>query len=559
MAPQVSFSICIAACLLLLSSSFVEADGPVVSTRYGTLKGKYLKVRGTERVVHTYLAVPFAKPPLGSLRLAPPQPPVAWGGERDATQQPHLCVQDREDTILLMKNVSKDMEVPEVSEDCLYLNIYTPVKPTEDTELPVMVWIHGGGFVLAGASVFDGSALAAYQNVVVVLIQYRLGLLGFFSTGDEHAPGNIGLLDQVAALQWVQENIQSFGGDPKSVTIFGESAGGVSVSLQTLSPLSAGLFHRAIAESGTARMKMLFNSNPLPVAQLLANMSGCDISSPKQIVDCIMQKSEEDLIKLQTQAKKISCGITADGVFLPKPPGEIFRTQGFHKVPFMTGVTSQEFGWLLGSYLGPAGWEKGLDREEIIPLLALLYPEPADQRIRELIVDEYLRTSKDRSTNRDRWLELMGDVMFVIPAIESASFHRDAGVPVYLYEFQHAPGLLRDRRPSFIKSDHGDEVLFVFGGPFWKGHIHFSDKFTEEEEQLSKTVMAYFGNFARTGSPNGDDLVPWPQYGQSEEYLEIGLKVRSGQHLKANRYTFLTKTLPEKIRVQREQKDHGEL
>uniref|UniRef100_A0A3B3T0M2 Carboxylesterase type B domain-containing protein n=1 Tax=Paramormyrops kingsleyae TaxID=1676925 RepID=A0A3B3T0M2_9TELE len=246
------------------------------------------------------------------------------------------------------------------------------------------------------------------------------------------------------------------------------------------------------------------------------------------------------------KAKMISCGITADGVFLPKPPGEIFRTQGFHKVPFMTGVTSQEFGWLLGSvifpqYLGPAGWEKGLDREEIMPLLALLYPE--------LIVDEYLRTSKDRSTNRDRWLELMGDVMFVIPAIESASFHRgEALVPVYLYEFQHAPGLLRDRRPSFIKSDHGDEVLFVFG-----------DKFTEEEEQLSKTVMAYFGNFARTGSPNGDDLVPWPQYGQSEEYLEIGLKVRSGQHLKANRYTFLTKTLPEKIRVQREQKDHGEL
>ncbi|KPP67362.1 hypothetical protein Z043_114060 [Scleropages formosus] len=520
-----------------------------------------------QTLIHTYLSVPFAKPPVGSLRLAPPEAPVGWEGMRDATQQPPVyeslalqsfqpsmyfrCLQDKDFLALLMKNISIEMEMPETSEDCLYLNVYTPAKPSEDSQFPVMVWIHGGGFFSGGVSLFDGSALAAYENVVVVVIQYRLGILGFFSTEDEYAPGNFGLLDQL------------------------------------LSPLSAGLFHRAIAQSGTARIKALFHSNPLPRTQAVANMSGCDITSTKKIVECMMQKTEEEMLSIQQQSKGLGSTVTVDGAFLTKPIDEIFQNHEFHKVPFMTGVTSQEFGWLFSSHYGPEGWVEGTDREEVMPTLTLLNPQPADPWINDLIADEYLGSSRDREAIRDGWVEMMGDMMFVFPAIETANFYRDAGVPVYLYEFRQPPEVLQKKRPSLVTCDHADDIFFVFGMCFVDGHFKFTgeikllilslktkcfqqwvyiliyfpstEEFPEKDKKLSRTVMSYFGNFAWTGSPNGENLVPWAQYGKEAAYLEIGTEQRVNYHLKGHRYTFVTKTVQEKIRARQEQKEHGEL
>ncbi|XP_036406856.1 fatty acyl-CoA hydrolase precursor, medium chain-like [Megalops cyprinoides] len=555
---SVMFSVCFLLSLLFLSKTSADDKGPLVTLKYGSLRGKYTNVKGLGPAVHTYLGVPFAQPPVGHLRLAPPRPAKPWEGVRDATQQPAMCLQDRALVADLLDKVSMEMDIPAISEDCLYLNIYTPATSTADSKLPVMVWIHGGGLMLGAASSYDGSALAAYQDVVVVLIQYQLGILGFFSTGDEHVPGNLGMLDQVVALQWVQENIQSFGGDPRSVTIFGESAGGVSVSLQLLSPLSSGLFHRAIAESGTARMNMVFNPNPLPIAQIVANMSGCDITSTEKMVECMKLFTKEDILKTMEQTKDVFFGITNDGVFLTKSTEEVFQNHEVHKVPFMTGVTNQECGWLLPDFLGPPGWVEGLDREQVISVMSVFYPEPKDQQIPELITDEYLGTAEDRLANRDRLIELMGDIMFTIPAIKTAKAHRDAGAPVFLYEFQHSPSVLQRNRPDFVKSDHGDDILFVFGGCFWDGHIKMK-ACTEEEEQLCKTVMAYWTNFARTGSPNGAGLVEWPQYRDNEEYLGLGLVQQPGQRLKENRYIYLTQTLPEKVRALQEQGEHSEL
>uniref|UniRef100_A0A6Q2YPP2 Carboxylic ester hydrolase n=1 Tax=Esox lucius TaxID=8010 RepID=A0A6Q2YPP2_ESOLU len=281
--------------------TLAESNAPVVQTKLGGLRGQYVSVKGNEKVVQAYLGVPFAKAPVGPLRLAPPQTVERWKGVRDATQQPFMCLQNIQITKDLYSNLSIKVEFPKVSEDCLYLNIYSPVKPVENTKLPVMVWIHGGGFTLGSASAYDGSALAAYQDVVVVLIQYRLGLMGFFSTGDKYAPGNMGLLDQVEALRWIQEHIHNFGGDSKSVTIFGESAGGMSVSLLLLSPLSAGLFHRAIAESGTAALNIIYQTNPLPVAQAMANMSGCDSTNTEKMVDCVRKLTTDDILNIHKQ------------------------------------------------------------------------------------------------------------------------------------------------------------------------------------------------------------------------------------------------------------------
>ncbi|KAI4888538.1 hypothetical protein NFI96_013034, partial [Prochilodus magdalenae] len=538
-----------------------KKDGPVVQTKLGALKGEYVTAKGKDTVIHSYLGVPFAKPPVGPLRLAPPQPAEAWKGVRDATQQPYMCIQNRHMMVELFANMTLSLDIPEVSEDCLYLNIYTPAKPGEDANLPVMVWIHGGGLSLGSASAYDGSVLSAYQNVVVVLIQYRLGLLGFFSTGDEHAPGNYGLLDQVAALQWVQENIRSFGGNPGSVTIFGESAGGASVSFLLLSPLSTGLFHRAIAESGCAIMAGIV-ADPFPVAQQVANASGCDISSTQKIAKCIKQLSVEDLITISEQEVMLKFVATVDKVFLPKPVEELLQNQEFNKVPLMTGTSDDEYGWLLPSVLSPPGWADGMDREQVLSSMAIFNTEsakPKSQRISELIVDEYLGSTVDQIKIRDSYKEMMADILFNIPALTLAKFHKAAGAPVYLYQFQQSPSLLQANRPSFVGTDHGDELVFVFGLCFGNAHVKVTGLLTEKEHDLCRTVMAYWANFARTGSPNGPGLTPWPEYGDETEYLGIGLEQKPGKNLKAKRYAFMTEKLPELVRSAQENSEHNEL
>ncbi|XP_059939141.1 liver carboxylesterase-like [Mesoplodon densirostris] len=208
---------------------------PVVDTTQGRVLGKYVSLEGFAQPVAVFLGVPFAKPPVGSLRFAPSQPAEPWIFVKNTTSYPPMCSQDPVAGLRISELFTNRKENINLtfSEDCLYLNIYTPADLRKRSRLPVMVWIHGGGLMLGGASTYDGLALSAHENVVVVTIQYRLGIWGFFSTGDEHSRGNWGHLDQLAALHWVQENIANFGGDPGSVTICGGSAGGESVSILT--------------------------------------------------------------------------------------------------------------------------------------------------------------------------------------------------------------------------------------------------------------------------------------------------------------------------------------
>ncbi|XP_070550993.1 cocaine esterase-like [Ptychodera flava] len=221
----------------------VCADDPIVEVSTGKLVGKSVEFShgdaNVNRTLHVFMGIPYAEPPVGDLRFRPPQPKAPWLGIYNATEVGFACIQRK------AANPFPEAQ----SEDCLYLNVYSPV--TNSTNLPVMVWIHGGGFSRGSATndgMYDGTALAAIGDVIVVSLNYRLFALGFFSTGDEHAPGNYGLLDQLAALKWVQRNIAAFGGDADRVTVFGESAGAISVDYLLLSPMSDGLFHRAILQ-----------------------------------------------------------------------------------------------------------------------------------------------------------------------------------------------------------------------------------------------------------------------------------------------------------------------
>ncbi|XP_026195604.1 fatty acyl-CoA hydrolase precursor, medium chain-like isoform X2 [Anabas testudineus] len=531
---------------------------PEVHTQLGSLRGEYVSVKGKETGVHAYLGVPFAKPPVSpALRMAAPQPVEGWEGVRDATRMPNMCVQQKQHALHMLSELGWVFaDVPEISEDCLYLNIYTPANRTRDAKLPVMVWIHGGGFTLEAASLYDGSALAAYQDVVVVLIQYRLGLLGFLSTGDEHMPGNFGLLDQVQALKWVQQHIHSFGGDPGLVTIFGESAGGISVSLLLLSPLSNGLFHRAIAESGTAAMDMIVSNDPLSMMQLMANGSGCSLQSTEKFADCVRNLDYDSLVTIGKD-ENLLVSINVDGHFLTKPVDELFQKHELLTVPVMTGVTNDEAGWLVPQFFGFPFGPDGMSREEVTTRMSFFY---SDAVIRDLIINEYIGTGEDRVKNRDGFREMLGDVLFNVPAVKTANFHRDAGAAVYLYEYLHPPIFLQAKRPSFVGCDHGDDIFSVLGLCFTTTHVKLAYACTEEEEQLGKITMSYWANFARTGSPNGDGLVHWPKYGDKEEYMAIGLKQQaSAQHLKRDKFIFLTQTLPEKVRQHQEKMVRREL
>uniref|UniRef100_A0A8C0ZRZ8 Carboxylic ester hydrolase n=1 Tax=Castor canadensis TaxID=51338 RepID=A0A8C0ZRZ8_CASCN len=502
-----------------------DSASPIRTTLTGQVRGSLVHVKGTDVGVHTFLGIPFAKPPLGPLRFAPPEPAAPWSGVRDGTSHPAMCLQNADKmNELAMTLLNLTLPAIPVSEDCLYLSIYSPAHAHEGSNLPVMVWIHGGALVIGMASLYDGSMLAAFEDVVVVIIQYRLGVLGFFSTGDQHATGNWGYLDQVAALHWVQQNIAHFGGNPDRVTIFGESAGGTSVSSHVVSPMSQGLFHGAIMESGVA----LVPGIPCLVAlQTVANLSACEQMDSEALVDCLRGKSEEEMLAItKVRLKGIIPGVV-DGSFLPRHPQELLASADFQPVPSIIGVNNHEFGWLLPR---------------------MLPPECGD-----LLMEEYMGDTEDPQTLLVQYLEIMGDAIFVVPALQVANFQRSHG-PVYFYEFQHRANFIKDIKPPHVKADHGDEILFVFGSSFCGIDL------TEEEELLSRRMMKYWANFARNGNPNSKDLPHWPMFNQEEQYLQLNIQPTVGRALKVSKLQFWTKTLPQKIQELKEaKKKHTEL
>ncbi|XP_069802324.1 fatty acyl-CoA hydrolase precursor, medium chain-like [Dendropsophus ebraccatus] len=546
-------------CTLALGvlASEKQDSRPEVETQYGKLRGKTLSVKGTDRNVHAFYGVPFAKPPVGSLRFAAPEPPVAWSSTREASEYAPICLQDRDMMEQSSRNIKLKLALPRMSEDCLYLNIFTPADREKEEKLPVMMFIHGGGLMLGAAVMFDGSALSAHENVVIVSIQYRLGVPGFFSTGDDRAPGNYGFLDQVAALQWIKENIADFSGDSNSVTIFGESAGGISVSALVASPLAKGLFHRGIAESGVALIPGFVVSSveeAVMVRNIVANVSGCDVDT---LVDCLKAKSEDEITSISVVMKMMALPATFDGVFFPKPVEQILADKEVNNVPLMAGVNNQEFGWLGPVAMNIPGFREGMKREAMEEILRNIPLLRSFSNATSLLMDEYVGDETDPAEIRNVFTDVVGDLLFVIPALKAAKYHRDSGNPTYFYEFQHRPSIFKDSRPDFVKADHVDEIFFVMGGPFLESDILPTEDFTEEEKILSKTVMKYWANFARTGNPNGPGLAHWPQYGQDEEYLEIDIKQRAAKQLKAEKYEFWTKKLPQKMLNKKE--EHIEL
>ncbi|MEI9990343.1 MAG: carboxylesterase family protein [Rhizomicrobium sp.] len=443
--------------LVMLLSAAPALAAPTVAIDQGTLAGV------SDNGIDIYKAVPYAAPPTGDLRWRAPRPAPHWTSTRDATVFGPACPQHPTEALLIRANLPQ-------SEDCLTLNVWTP-EP-RGAKLPVMLWIHGGGFTEGAASVprFDGAALARH-GVVLVTINYRLGRLGFFAyPGLEEV--NFGLLDQIAALQWVERNIAAFGGDPANVTVFGESAGGASVDALMVSPLARGLFAKAISESGG-----LFKTDTLAEARASAQAFAAKLNATGPDALTTLRALGADRIVSDDES-----GPILDGHVLTEEIVDAFAAGHMAKIPYLAGSNSNE-GNQIGD--GPADWLTQPFGDRLAAVRALY------EKDGKLDDGEFHR-------------QIFSDRFMAGPAALAAGAVSRAGAPAYVYRFAFLADLARRRGLTGVP--HGGEMIFVFGfGPL----AVFAPP---QDTAISQTMQSYWTNFARTGDPNGAGLPPWPKF-----------------------------------------------
>jgi len=489
--------------LALPALLFAESSAPRVKTASGKVEGKQ------EGPVHLFLGIPYAAPPVGDLRWKPPAPVAKWSGMRQATEFGAHCMQGK---------VFDDMNFRDAggSEDCLTLNVWVPTKPSR-AKLPVMVWIYGGGFVAGTTSEprQDGTHLAQ-QGVVVVSMNYRLGIFGFFvhpelaKESGRNSAGNYGLLDQVAALHWVHDNIAAFGGDPANVTIFGESAGSFSVSAQMASPLAKGLFHKAIGESGGAFYSGGLSFEPRSVREekdVLAVSTKLGVSRLAELRALPAQKMLDAFAPPQSQ--DFDFGPDVDGYFLPEPVPAIFAAGQQNDVPMLAGWNHDEGSFEIAfspqkpsadSLKATAQKEFGEKAEEFLKL----YPSDTAKQA--------LRSAEDFAGDRFiafstwQWME---------------SQAKTGKHPIYRYRFDLGPP--SDPKAPQMGAYHSSEIEYVFGQLDSKAGIAWRS----EDRELSAEMQKYWANFARSGDPNGPGLPNWPAYSAADGWPVIFLDAKS--------------------------------
>jgi para-nitrobenzyl esterase len=501
--------------MALGAAATVHADDALtVKTEQGQIHGKLIN----NGKVRAFLGLPYAAAPVGDLRWAPPQPPAHWRGTRQATRYGARCVQGRVFADMVFQDSGP-------SEDCLYLNVFTPANVSGSSKLPVMFWIHGGGYVGGSASEprHNGDFLPL-KNVVLVTINYRLGVFGFLATPElaqeqSGSAGNYGLLDMVAALQWVKANIARFGGDPANVTIFGESAGSYAVCTLMAAAPARGLFAHAIGESGGA-LNLGGPHQPsfqrtLKNDQDWVKSLGMDLKHlrelPPNIVLAASQRSDAPHF-----------GPVIDGRLLTEPVAVTFAAGRQAHVPLLAGWNRDEqFGLSIGMTVEK--WKEFAQRTfgNHAAEFLQLYPGNTDA--------EAIRSAIDYNSDSFiafgtwRWVDAQA---------------KTGDAPVYRYHFEHPapPSKFHPGTYAF----HSDDIEYVFGtlntrpGATWG----------PEDYKLSDEIMDYWTDFARSGDPNGSGLPHWPKFNTTGQVLHLDTTITAGQVNTQARYEFLMKWMP---------------
>ena len=445
--------------------------------------------------VRVFRGIPYAAAPAGDLRWKPPQPAAAWDGVRQAAAPGNACPQPPFPT-----NGLYGASPPPMGEDCLNLNIWTPAQAASD-RLPVMVWIHGGAFVhgTGAAAGYDGENLARH-GVVVVSINYRLGVFGLLALPElaaesaQHSAGNYAFLDQIAALRWVQRNIAAFGGDPGRVTIFGESAGGGSVNILMASPLAAGLFSRAIAESGGSFSPMRSLADGEKLGSALAARAG----ATQEVLKNLRAMPAADLIKATTED---DIDAVVDGWVLPQSVYSIFAEGKQNDVPVMVGSNANE-----GTIFAPPGG--AISPADFTANAKKIYGSFSDEflKIYPAGASDAEATASYVAAIRDG--EIGWDMRIWARIATKTGHHR-----AYRYYFSRVPAGRGERLGAF----HGSELAYVFG------NFPYRISYQDLDRQLAETMQTYWTNFARSGDPNGAGMTTWPIYDATKDnVLEFG-------------------------------------
>lgn len=533
--------------LLALLQELPRAAGISPAPIFKTDKGrvKCLETWANTKKVDVCWGIPFAKPPLNELRFKHPLAADPWDpAVHDATSMPNSCIQGV-DTFFgnFSGSIMWNPNTP-VDEDCLYLNVWVPRTQSPFHYKAVMVWIYGGCY-FSGTStltLYDGKYLAAENDVIVVSFNYRVGSIGFLNLNTPEAPGNAGMMDQRMALEWVQNNIGYFGGSPDNVTIFGESAGATSVGMHLLSPLSQTLFTRAILQSGAPQTNWATNTmaEGRRRSLVLARTVKCDNHSDSDIVDCLRNQHPMNLLKNEYS---VTNGVAqfpfvpiVDGVFLPDSPTYALQNKRFKKTQLLLGSDAQEGTWFLmyenelidmfSIHTESLISQKNM--EQAINTLFTYHPKYPTQLNRfglDAIMFQYTdwANPEDQAIRRDNIAHSVGDYHFVCEVNKLADFYAANGQRVYQFWFDHRSSV--NPWPKWMGTLHGDEIHFVFGMP-----LNPELGYNKKEQELSKRIMRYWSNFAKTGDPNrgpGElSVQEWPEYRPLErQYLNLSLDI----------------------------------
>lgn len=525
----------------LLVSSFLNAQkdsisGPVVQISSGTLRGI------TVGDVSSFKGIPYAAPPVGEFRWRPPQPVIAWKEVRDASKYCADCPQR-----------AWPGSTATFSEDCLFLNVWAPATATKKSKFPVMVWIHGGGFT-GGSGSGPGSAGDAFakQGVILATINYRLGRFGHFAfpalskENPDEPKGSYAYMDQIAALKWIQQNIAAFGGDPNNVTIFGFSAGGVSVHSLLTIPTAKGLFHKAISESGGGRDGVL-TGRPIrqekadPLYSVSAETIGINFARKHKIESTdagglakLRTLSVEEIVdggqENDSSFGKIYSGPILDGKLVVETAESAYKAGKQATVPLIIGNCSAEIG---GAFVS-----NSTSKEALFATFGELEAEA--------------KAAFDPEGNKE-FAEVITkfntDWVWGEPARMTARAFVAKRLPTYMYQFGYVPAAMRAR--SRYGAGHGSEISFVFNtlNARWGAPTEA----TPEEKELARIMSTYWANFAKTGNPNGKGLPNWPAYDtKKEEILDIELdgKPVSRPDPRKARFKVIEKAFKQRERLQ---------
>ena len=468
-----------------------------VETTLGTVAG------AVKHDVHVFKGIPYAAPPIGERRFRAPQPPAPWTGTRDATHYGPVAPQNASPMEALFGTQS-----PETSEaDCLTLNVFTPAP--DGARRPVMVWIHGGAFVGGSGATpwYDGTSFARNGDVVVVTLNYRLGALGFLHLdeigGDAFAgtgSGNVGILDQVAALEWVRDNIEAFGGDPNNVTAFGESAGAMSVGTLLGLPLAKGLFVKAIPQSGAAHHARSPKDATETARKVLDHLgletTAAGVAKLSELpVDALLD-AQAALLAQTAASGGLQFSPVVDGIVLPDRPIDAIGGGSATGVSLLIGTTRDE--WNLFGLMDP-----GLAEIDDAKMLRRAGALIGDETAAANVIAAYKRTRPDLAP-ADLWNVLSTDHVFRIPAVRLAERQSALGNSVHMYRFDWATPVFGGR----LGACHALEIPFVFNNLDAVGSEMFTGPPSDEMREMARTMHTAWHTFARTGNP-GDN---WPRY-----------------------------------------------